>query len=177
MKLESLILKEETISSMIHFIRGERVMLDSVLAQIYGVSTTRLNEQVKRNIHRFPTDFIFEITKEEFDNLISQNATSSWGGRRKLPRVFTEHGAIMLASVLNSEVAVNASIPVVRAFIKLREFMMMSRELTKKLEEFEQKTNQKLSEHDKMIKLAFDTLKKVLIQDEQPRKKIGFLNE
>lgn len=173
--MDSLILKEETISSLIHFVRGERVMLDSDIAQIYGVTTTRLNQQVSRNIKRFPNDFMFELSSDEYENLILQNATSSWGGRRKLPRVFTEHGAIMLASVLNSEVAVNASIQVVRAFIKLREFVMMSRELTKKLEEFEQKTNKKFSEHDKMIKLAFDTLKKVLIHEEQPRKKIGFV--
>lgn len=162
-------------SNIIHFIRGERVILDSDLAKIYGVNTSRLNEQVKRNLSRFPSDFMFEITQEEFSNLKSQFATSSWGGRRKLPRVITEHGAIMAASVLNTEIAVNASIQVVRAFIKLREFVMMSRELAKKLDEFEQKTNQKLNEHDNMLKIAFDTLKKVLIQEMKPKKRIGFM--
>lgn len=103
------------------------------MAKIYGVSTSRLNEQVKRNLSSFPSDFMFEINKEEYLNLISQNATSSWGGRRKLPRVFTEHGAIMAASVLNTEIAVNASIQVVEAFIKLREFVLMSKELAKNL--------------------------------------------
>ncbi|MBM2815364.1 MAG: hypothetical protein HW421_2126 [Ignavibacteria bacterium] len=173
--MENKLIPEENIASKIFLIRGERVMLDSDLAQIYGVSTTRLNEQTKRNIDRFPPDFMFELTKEEFENLISQNAISRWGGRRKLPKVFTEHGAIMLASVLNSDIAVKASIQVVRVFIKLREFVLMSKEITKKLEEFEAKTDKHLLEHDKLFQVVFDTLKKVLTQDEKPKKPIGFI--
>jgi hypothetical protein len=170
-------IKEENITTIIMFIRGERVMLDSDLAGIYAVTTSRLNEQVKRNINRFPSDFMFELTQEEFENLKSQNATSSWGGRRKLPKVFTEHGAIMLATVLNSKRAIEASIFVVRAFIKLREFVIMSMEITRKLEEFEQKTNRKFADHDKMFQVVFDTLKKVLIQESKPKNTIGFISE
>jgi hypothetical protein len=140
----NIILKEENIVERIFFIRGHKVMIDSDLAHLYGVATGRLNEQVKRNSKRFPADFMFRLTKEEWENLKSQIALSSlqskslksqnaisittdtkadWGGRRKLPYVFTEHGTVMLASVLNSEIAVNASIYIVRAFIKLREIL------------------------------------------------------
>ena len=168
-------LSEEIIASKIYLIRGKRVMLDSDLAEIYDVKTFRLNEQVKRNIKRFPEDFMFELTNEEFKNLISQNAISRWGGRRKLPKVFTEHGAIMLASVLNSERAVKASIYVVKAFISMREFISLSKELVSKLEKFELKTEQKLSEHDEKFHVVFETLKKVLIQETNPKSRIGFL--
>ena len=171
------VLKEENIAGKILLVRGERVMLDNDIAQIYEVSTSRLNEQVKRNIQRFPSDFMFELTQEEFDNLKSQFATSSWGGRRKLPKVFTEHGVIMLASVLNSQRAIEASIYVVRAFVKLREFVSMSREIMKKLEEFEAKTDRKFDENDKKFQLVFDTLKKVLIQKDKPKRPIGFIME
>jgi hypothetical protein len=106
----------ERIEQLIFLIRGQKVMLDADLARIYGVTTARLNQQVKRNLDRFPTDFMFRLTKREFSNLMLQIATSSssYGGRRKLPYVFTEHGAIMLASVLNSPIAVRASLQVVR---------------------------------------------------------------
>ena len=114
------------IASLIYIIRDEKVMLDSDLANLYGVTTSRLNEQVKRNIGRFPTDFMFQLTKEEFQFLISQNATSKRGGRRKLPYAFTEHGAVMLASVLNTDIAVKASVEVVRGFVRLRELLSSS---------------------------------------------------
>jgi hypothetical protein len=175
--LKDLLVKEENITSMIFLLRGERVMLDSDLAQLYGVTTARLNQQVNRNKQRFPDDFMFELSKDEFNNLMLQNATSSWGGRRKLPKVFTEHGAIMLASVLNSRIAIDTSILVVRAFVKLREFVMMSQEITKKLEDYEKATNNKLNEHDKMFQVVFDTLKKVLLQESKPKKPIGFLSD
>jgi hypothetical protein len=175
--MNDLILKEENIASKIFLIRGERVMLDSDLAQIYGVTTARLNQQVNRNLQRFPIDFMFELTKSEYENLMLQNATSSWGGRRKPPKFFTEHGAIMLASVLNSETAIKASIFVVRAFIKLREFVSMSKDITKKLEEFEQRTDKKIADHDKMFQVVFETLKKVLIQEEKPKNPIGFITD
>src|ERR1700722_10870577 len=97
----------EIITSKIYLIRNEKVMVDSDLAELFGVPVKRLNEQVKRNIKRFPDDFMFQLTKEEFSILKSQIATSSWGGKRKLPFVFTEHGAVMLASVLNSDIAVS----------------------------------------------------------------------
>jgi hypothetical protein len=120
---QSAIVLIERAESKILLIRDQKVILDSDLALLYGVTTSRLNEQVRRNIERFPDDFMFLLTKEEFDNLKSQFATSSsgWGGRRKLPYAFTEHGAIIAASVLNSERAVQASIFVVRAFVKMRQ--------------------------------------------------------
>jgi hypothetical protein len=115
----------ERVEKAILLARGQRVILDVDLAALYGVTTTRLNEQIKRNQDRFPGDFAFRLTKEEFTILISQFATSSskHGGRRKLPLVFTEHGAIMAANVLNSKRAVQASVPVVRAFVRLRQML------------------------------------------------------
>src|SRR2546428_9244732 len=116
MTLQLQVARADGIEAVIHFFRGQKVLLDSDLAGIYGTSTMRLNEQFKRNRKRFPDDFAFVLTREEFTNLISQDAISrSHGGRRTLPIAFTEHGAIMLASVLNSEIAVQASIRVVRA--------------------------------------------------------------
>src|SRR4051794_120342 len=118
----------EGINPLIFEIRGQRVMLDSDLANIYGVSTKRLNQQFSRNRKRFPTDFAFQLAAQEFANLKLQIATSSLhGGKRKLPWVFTEHGAIMLASVLNSPVAIEASVRVVRAFVYLREQISTNR--------------------------------------------------
>jgi hypothetical protein len=175
--MNDLILKEEFIASIIFLIRGEQVMIDSDLAQIYNVATNMLNRAVKRNLKRFPDDFMFQLSQEEWNNLKFQIGTSSWGGRRTLPFVFTEHGAIMLASVLNSQRAIDASIFVVRAFIKLREFVIMSKEISRKLEEFEQKTDRKLAQHDNMFQVVFDTLKKVLIQEDKPKNPIGFISD
>ena len=106
------VIPDETILSKILLIRGLKVMLDSDLADLYGVTTKRLNEQVKRNIYRFPDDFMFQLTESEFENLKSQFATSSWGGRRTLPYAFTEHGVLMLSSVLNSELAIKVNIQI-----------------------------------------------------------------
>jgi hypothetical protein len=147
-------------------------MLDSDLAAIYGTSTMRLNEQFKRNRKRFPDDFAFVLTREEFPNLISQDAISrSHGGRRTLPIAFTEHGAIMLASVLNSEIAVQASIRVVRAFVRLREMVAANAQLASKLEELERR----LDSHDEAIVDLFATLKRLLEPAEPPkRREIGF---
>ena len=114
----------EHIQSKIHEIRGVKVMLDFDLAEIYQVETRALNQSVKRNIKRFPSDFMFQITNEEFRNLMSQFVTSSWGGTRKLPYVFTELGATMLSSVLNSEVAIEKSILIIRAFVAVRNLML-----------------------------------------------------
>src|SRR2546423_5025569 len=145
--------KIDTVESAIYLIRGQRVMLDSDLAAIYGVTTKRLNQQVRRNIHRFPEDFAFQLTAEEFaalrsqiatSSLRSQNATSNKGGRRYAPWVFTEHGAIMLASVLNSEVAIEASVRVVRAFVRLREIISANAELAAKFAQLERR----LDSHD-----------------------------
>jgi len=137
----------KTVENAIHLIRGQRVMLDSDLARI-GTSTIRLNEQCRRNRKRFSLDFAFQLAREEFTNLVSQNAiSSSHGGRRKPPWVFTEHGAIMLASVLNTPIAIEASIRVVRAFVHLREIISTNAELAKKVSELERR----LDTHDAQI--------------------------
>jgi hypothetical protein len=164
--------KVASIDSAIYSLRGQRVMLDSDLAAIYGTSTMRLNEQFKRNRNRFPDDFAFVLTLEEFTNLISQDAISrSHGGRRTLPIAFTEHGAIMLASVLNSEIAVQASIRVVRAFVRLREMVAANAQLASKLAELERR----LDSHDEAIVDLFATLKRLLEPSEPPkRREIGF---
>ena len=164
--------KVASIESAIYSLRGQRVMLDSDLAAIYGTSTMRLNEQFKRNRKRFPDDFAFVLTRKEFTNLISQDAISrSHGGRRTLPIAFTEHGAIMLASVLNSEIAVQASVRVVRAFVRLREMVAANAKLASKLAELEHR----LDSHDEAIVDLFATLKRLLEPPESPKKReIGF---
>jgi hypothetical protein len=162
----------ERIERLIYLVRGQKVMLDSDLAEIYGVPTHRLNEQVRRNISRFPSDFAFQLTRQEFANLISQIAISRQrhGGRRKLPYVFTEHGAIMLASVLNSPVAVEASVRVVRAFVRLREMLSSNRELAQKLAELERK----FEGHDAALRNLFEAIRQLLMPPKPSRHKIGF---
>jgi hypothetical protein len=169
------------LESAIHLIRGHRVMLDSDLAMIYGVTAKRLNEQLKRNRLRFPPDFAFQLTVQEFRNLKSQIATSSLrsqfvtssshGGKRKLPWVFTEHGALMLASVLNSAIAVQASVRVVRAFVRLREMVAANAQLAAKLKELERR----FDSHDEAIANLFAALKQLLEPTDAPkRREIGF---
>ena len=134
------------IQSKIYEIRNQRVMIDFELAELYDVETRILNQAVKRNIKRFPPDFMFQLTNKEFDNLISQSVTSSWGGTRKLPYVFTEHGVTMLASILKSDLAIDINIQIVRAFIALRQFALGYTELNSKLETFMIETNMQFSE-------------------------------
>ena len=147
-------------------------MLDSDLAELYGVPTKRLNEQVRRNKDRFPIDFMFQLTPEETENLKSQFATSrsGWGGRRKLPNAFTEHGAIMLASVLNSERAIEASVYVVRAFVRLRELLVTHKEVAQKLAELERKT----AGHDEDIKSLFTAIRQLMTPPVLKKRRIGF---
>jgi hypothetical protein len=162
----------ERIERLIYLIRGQKVMLDSDLADIYGVTTKRLNEQVGRNADRFPPDFAFQLTPQDVTNLRSQIATSKAGrgGRRYRPWVFTEHGAIMLASVLNSPVAVEASVRVVRAFVRLREILASNRELAQRLDELERK----FEGHDAAIRNLFEAIRQLLIPPEPKGRKIGF---
>jgi hypothetical protein len=166
--------KINKIESAIFLIRGQRVMLDSDLAAIYGTSTMRLNEQFRRNRKRFPEDFAFPLTREEFMHLISQNAISKKkgrGGRRSPPVAFTEHGAIMLATVLNSDIAVQASVRVVRAFVRLREMVAANAQLAAKLQELESR----LDSQDEAIVDLFAALKGLLEPEEPPQKReIGF---
>ena len=144
-------------------------MLDSDLATLYGVSTRRLNEQVKRNRHRFPPDFMFRLSAAEVTSLISQIATSNKGrgGRHKLPYAFTEHGAVMLASVLNSPVAVAASIQVVRAFVQLRGVLAAHKDLARRLDEMEGK-------YDAQFKVVFQAIRELMEPPAPPSKQIGF---
>ena len=128
---------ENNVESLIRVIRGQQVMLDRDLAELYGVETKRLNEQVKRNIERFPEDFMFQLTSNEFDNLKSQFATSSWGGVRKLPYAFTEQGVAMLSGVLKSPTAVEANIRIMRAFVSMRHFMVNNAAVFQRLETIE----------------------------------------
>jgi hypothetical protein len=166
------------IESLILTLRGLRVMLDSDLAKIYGVTTIRLNEQFRRNIERFPKDFAFQLTIQEFAGLRSQLAISSLhGGRRYLPWAFTEHGAIMLASVLNSNCAVQMSVSVVRAFVGMREQLAARKELAKKLNDLESR----VAGHDEAIQDLFEAIRQ-LVDKPQPalpedRPKIGFMRE
>lgn len=149
------------------------MMLDADLADVYGVRTKALNQQVKRNIQRFPSDFAFQLSREELDLMRSQNVTSSRRNFRTMPWVFTEHGAIMLASMLNSQVAVEASVSVVRAFVRLREVLASNRELAVKLQEIESK----LQGHDKAIQDLFRALRQLIsdpVPSKQPPRAIGF---
>ncbi len=175
-KETSIIIPSEQVENLIFVIRGQKIILDSDLAQLYEVTTRRLNEQVKRNKERFPDDFMFRLCKEEFENLKSQFATSNstWGGRRKLPYAFTEHGAIMAASVLNSQRSVQASIYVVRAFVKLRQMLATHKELAHKFEELERK----LQTHDKQIQPLVTAIRELMLPPQtKPKKQIGYLTE
>lgn len=156
------------IEQCIFIVRKHKVMLDHDLAKIYGVETKNLNRAVKRNLNRFPLDFMFQLSEKEADFLRSQFGTSKVGrgGRRYLPYVFTEHGALMLASVLNSGIAVDASIQVVRSFIRLREFTVSHAELSKKISELEKK-------YDSQFKDVFRAIEQLMTVPEIPHKKIG----
>ena len=164
----------DEIISQIYFIRGRKVMFDSDLARIYGVETRILNQAVKRNANRFPIDFMFQLTQEELSDLMSQIVISSWGGRRKLPFAFTEHGALMLASILNSPSAIAASIYVVRAFVKLREVLSMHQELSEKISDLERRTFEKLDEHSDQLFLVFQALRELVYQKQELREPVGF---
>lgn len=162
----------ERIERRIHVLRGERVMLDEDLAGLYGVGTKRLNEQVTRNSNRFPADFAFRLSQQEFTSLRSQNATANWGKKRYPPRAFTEHGAVMAASVLNTPVAVAMSLQVVRAFVRMRELLLTHRDLARKLADLE-KT---VGGHDRQIRAAFEAIRQLLEArpPHEKRPRIGF---
>lgn len=154
-------------------LRGQRVILDQDLAELYGVETRRLNEQIKRNLDRFPADFMFQLTAKEWANLKSQFATSSWGGRRTTPYAFTEHGAVMAASVLNSPEAVEASVFVVRAFIAMRDALASSQVLARKLLELERK----VGGHDETITALVSAIRQLMETPGPKKRKIGFGGE
>jgi hypothetical protein len=145
-------------------------MLDRDLAEMYGVETKRLNEQVRRNAERFPEDFMFQLTKEEFENLTSQIATSSWGGTRHLPFAFTEQGVSMLSGVLNSPVAIQVHIQIIRVFTRMREMILGNRQILLKLERMEKEVQGNKAD----IAIIFNALKKLLGPPKEPRTRIGF---
>jgi len=166
---------EEVIISKIYLIRGIKVMLDKDLAELYGVTTGNLNKAVKRNSKRFPGDFMFRLSKQEFDNLIFHYGTSSWGGTRKLPNAFTEQGVAMLSSVLHSDRAIKMNIQIIRVFTRIRQLLETHSEILKKLEKIERND----IEQDKKILLIFEYLKqleqdKKQRDDQTGRKRIGF---
>jgi hypothetical protein len=167
---KSVSIPDEVVVSKIYLIRNQKVMLDDDLAELYQVETRRLNEQVKRNIDRFPEDFMFQLTEAEWENLKSQNATSSWGGRRKIPYAFTEHGVLMLSSVLSSNRAIQVNIQIMRIYAKLREMLMTNKDILLKLEKLERR----VMKHDQDIKVVFDYLKELLNPKTEPLRKIGF---
>ena len=161
----------QIIQNKIFEIRGQRVMLDFDLAALYQVETRVLNQAVKRNIKRFPPDFMFQLTNKEFDNLKSQSVISSWGGTRKLPFAFTEHGVTMLASVLRSDTAIEINIQIVRAFISLRQYALGYAELNQKLEMFMLETNMQFNDiYQALTEMASQTEK-----NQKPLPPIGFL--
>jgi hypothetical protein len=159
----SAIIPAERIQQCIYLIRGQKVLLDEDLARLYGVQTRALNQAVSRNADRFPEDFVFRLTAEEFANLKSQIVTSSWGGRRKPPRAFTEQGVAMLSSVLKSRRAISVNIAIMRTFVRLREILADNAALRRKIEQ-----------HDEQIKQLFLLLRQMLEPPKEPPPKFGF---
>lgn len=168
------IIPVERINEKIYIIRKEKVMLDSDLAELYGVETKVLIQAVRRNIERFPRDFMFQLNKKEFDNLRSQIVTSKHGGRRYLPYVFTEQGVAMLSSVLNSRRAIEVNIIIMRAFVQLRKFLQSNDEMGKKLRKLESETKKKFAEHEEQIQLIFEAIKELITEKEKPKEPFGF---
>ena len=162
---------DEPIISKIYFVRGEKIMLDIDIAELYGVETKVLNQAVKRNPERFPKEFMFQLTDKEFDSLRSQIVTSNGrGGRRYNPFAFTEHGVLMLANVLKSKRAIEVSLRVIKVFVQMREMLLAHKDIMLKLEKLEKETTGNSAD----IKLIFDYLRELLSPPVEKRKKIGF---
>lgn len=159
----------EIIQNKILFIREHKVILDKDLADLYKVPTKQLTRQVRRNIERFPDDFLIQLTRDELNNLKRQFGTSSWGGSRKLPMAFTEQGVAMLSSVLNSSRAIQVNIQIMRIFTKLRELMLSHKDLAHKIENLERK----FADHDEKFIMVFDAIKELLVRHAEPLKPKG----
>jgi|SRR5882724_4976405 len=169
----SIAIAEEAIIGKIYMIRGQKVMIDRDLAELYGVETKQLKRQVRRNIDRFPDDFLFELSAEEFQEWRSQFGTSNEGdkmGLRYAPYVFTEQGVAMLSSVLNSERAIKVNIQIIRIFTRMRELLLTHKDILLKLEQLERK----VTGHDEDIQLIFKYLKQLLNPPQEPRPRIGY---
>jgi hypothetical protein len=158
----------ERIEKAILLIRGHKVMLDADLAVLYGVETKQLKRAVRRNINRFPKDFMFQLNREEFDGVRSHFGTSSWGGTRYMPMAFTEQGVAMLSSVLKSDRAIEVNIAIMRAFVQLRQMLASHKDLARKLAALEK-------QYDEQFKIVFEAIHELMIPPEKPRKKIGFV--
>ncbi|MHB8931168.1 MAG: ORF6N domain-containing protein [Melioribacteraceae bacterium] len=169
MKRKSYLVSVEKISSKILWVRGEKILLDRDLAQLYGVEVKVLNQSVRRNIDRFPSDFMFQLSKKEFLNLKSQFVTSSWGGVRKLPLAFTEQGVAMLSSILSSKRAVQVNIAIMRTFVELRRMIDANKELLARIEKLEENYNAK-------FQIVFEAIKQLMKEEKKPAIKIGFKN-
>jgi hypothetical protein len=179
---ELTVIPVERIESKIFYIRGRKVMFDRDLADLYGVPTGRLNEQVKRNRKRFPDDdFMFQLTKAEFENfkgLISQNAISKRGGTQKPPYVFTEQGIAMLSAVLSSKRAIQVSILIIKTFTRLRQLIASNQELRQKIEDMERRYEKRFGAHDQQLREIFEAIQKLLAPPEEPKKnRMGFRTE
>ncbi len=165
----------DLITSKILFVRNEKVLLDKDLAELYGVETRVLNQAVKRNLSRFPDDFMFQLNIAEYRSLRSQFVTLKRGAHSKyLPYVFTEQGVAMLSSVLNSPRAVQVNIAIMRAFVQIRKFLYSNDALAQKLKELERKTIKKFAEQQKQINIIFETIKQLIIEEEKPVRRIGY---
>jgi hypothetical protein len=167
MTKDLVVIPSERIVSKIYIFRNKKVMLDKDLAELYGVKTKVFNQAAKRNLARFPEDFMFKLTKEEFKNLRSQFVTSSWGGDRYEPLMFTEQGVAMLASILNSQRAINVNIQIIRTFVKIRELLATNEVMQRKMIEMEKK-------YDGKIKEIFDMIGFLLEDKIKPKRQIGF---
>lgn len=169
---------DEKIIDKIYLIRGKKIMIDSDLAELYDVETKVLNQAVKRNINRFPEDFMFRLSTEEYNSLKSQIVTSNQrGGRRYLPLVFTEQGVAMLSSVLKSETAIYVNIQIIRVFTRMRELLLSNKEILLKLEKIEKKLlkqNAVQQKHEEEIQSVFEVLKELINTPQTPRKRIGY---
>jgi hypothetical protein len=172
--MKEIIIPNEVITNKIYFIRNQKVMLDRDLAVLYEVETKRINEQIKRNSARFPENFMFQLNEVEYQNLKSHFATSSWGGSRKLPFAFTEHGVLQLANVLKSERATQMSIKIIEVFVSLRDYLLTNLNLKIEVEAIKKK----LVNHDKNIELVFSYLDELIEkrEDKTERTKIGYKN-
>ena len=166
--------EEIPIQNLIYEVRGQKVIFDSDLAGLYQVEVKALNRAVKRNIKRFPDDFMFQLNKEEWDNLKYHFGTSSWGGKRKLPYAFTENGIAMLSGLLNSDIAINVNIQIMRAFIKLRPYVLKQSGTDEQIAELRKLLMLYINKNDKRINEIIIALNNLLITPPEPKRRIGF---
>lgn len=174
---KSIALADETVINKIYLIRGKKVMLDRDLAEMYSVTTGNLNKALSRNLRRFPEDFMFKLSEEEFKSLVFQNGRASWGGTRIAPYAFTEQGVAMLSCVLNSDTAIEVNIQIIRIFTRMREVLLNHKDIMIKLEQLEMKIlkqNQRADKQEDDIEMIFNTLKQLVNSPQEPREPIGF---